>query len=178
MSLLARPGSVEPVADETHEDPGETFDVLPEDLDISALRPDYEFPNNSKRRLAAVLYMAIGALCLIVGLAVDSARVNDGLVVFGAGLLAFAVYTYAVGGSTVVDEGEALLVAARTAGFAPGPASAQMIWRGWRSRPHWRILLYSTEPQPQHRALVVVDAIDGSVVEHLVEENPEDWSAL
>ena len=153
-------------------------DVLPSDLDISGLSGAYEFPNNSKRRLAAVLYLAVGAICVLLGVAVESPSVNSGLTIFGVGLLVFSVYSWAVATPTRVDEQEALVVAARTAGFTAGPASAQMIWRGWRSRPAWRVLLYSAESQPRHRAIVVVDGLSGEVIEHLVEDNPEDWSNL
>ena len=53
---------------------------------------------------------------------------------------------------------------------------AQQVWRGIRSRPTWRVLCYSTEDPPYQRGLVLVDAIDGSVVEQMVEDNPERWS--
>jgi hypothetical protein len=39
------------------------------------------------------------------------------------------------------------------------------------------VLCYSTEDPPERRGLVLVDAVDGQVVEHLVEDNPERWSA-
>jgi hypothetical protein len=35
------------------------------------------------------------------------------------------------------------------------------------------VLCYSAEEPPRQRGLVLVDAIDGHVVEHLVESNPE-----
>jgi hypothetical protein len=57
-----------------------------------------------------------------------------------------------------------------------GHASAQLAWRGLRSRPTWRILLYSADEPPTKRGLVLVDGIDGSTVAHFVEDNPEDWS--
>jgi hypothetical protein len=58
-----------------------------------------------------------------------------------------------------------------------GHASAQQVWRGVRSRPTWRVLVYSAENPPRQRGLVLVDAVDGRVVEHLAEANPEDdWS--
>ncbi len=153
-------------------------DELPEDLDISGLVGPYEFPNNSKRRVAAVLYLVIGAICIWLGTSVDSALVNGGFTVVGVGLVLFAIYSWVFAVDTKYDETDALVVAAKTVGFAPGPASAQMTWLGWRSRPTWRVLLYSAEAQPLHRALVVVDAVDGNVREHLVEDNPEDWSEL
>lgn len=153
-------------------------DELPEDLDISGLVGPYEFPNNSKRRVASVLYFVVGVICIGLGFGVESPLVNGGLAVVGIGLVAFAVYSWAVAVDTAVDEADALVVAARTVGLVPGHASAQMTWRGWRSRPVWRILLYSDEEQPLHRALVVVDGVSGDVIEHLVEDNPEDWSDL
>lgn len=165
------------------DDPLETpvddhLDELPEDLDISELTGIYEFPNNSKRKIAAILYLAVGVICLVVGITVESPLVNGGVTVAGAGLIAFALYGWVTAVDTNIDEADALVTAAGVAGFAPGPASAQMVWRGWRSRPAWRILMYSAEPTPEHRAVVVVDGVDGSVVEHLVEDNPEDWSTL
>jgi hypothetical protein len=48
-------------------------------------------------------------------------------------------------------------------------------WRGLRSRPTWRILLYSADEPPTQRGLVLVDAVEGGVVEHFIEDNPEEW---
>ncbi len=153
-------------------------DELPEDLDITGLVGPYEFPNNSKRRIASLLYLVIGAICVWLGTSVDSALVNGGLTVAGIGLVVFAIYSWLVASETRFDEADALVVAAETVGFAPGYSSAQMTWVGWRSIPTWRVLMYSSEPQPTKRALVVVDAVSGKVREHLVEDNPEDWSDL
>jgi hypothetical protein len=72
-----------------------------------------------------------------------------------------------------VDEKQALVAAQGAVGFAVGHASAQQVWRGVRSRPTWRVLVYSAEDPPQRRGLVLVDAVDGSVAEHLVEDNPD-----
>ena len=63
-------------------------------------------------------------------------------------------------------------------GFPVGHASAQLGWRGLRSRPSWRVLLYSADSPPTLRGLVELDAVDGSVIGDYVEENPEDWSEL
>ena len=68
--------------------------------------------------------------------------------------------------------------AARDVGFPVGHASAQLGWRGLRSRPTWRVLLYSNEPSPTHRGLVLVDGIDGEIIDRFVEQNPEDWTNL
>ena len=75
-----------------------------------------------------------------------------------------------------VDEKDALVVASNAVGFPVGHASAQQVWRGLRSRPTWRVLCYSTEDPPRRRGFVLVDAVDGRLIEHLVEDNPEqDW---
>ena len=68
------------------------------------------------------------------------------------------------------------MAATREVGFAVGHASAQLGWRGLRSRPTWRILLYSAEDPPATRGLVLVDGVDGEIVAHFTEDNPEDWS--
>jgi len=68
------------------------------------------------------------------------------------------------------------VAATRKVGFPVGHASAQLGWRGIRSRPTWRILLYSNEPSPLKRGLVMVDGVDAAIVSSYIEENPEDWS--
>ena len=75
-------------------------------------------------------------------------------------------------------ERDALVAATRQVGFPVGHASAQMGWRGLLSRPTWRILVYSAEEPPAKRGLVLVDGVDGSIVEWFVEDNPEDWSTF
>jgi hypothetical protein len=47
------------------------------------------------------------------------------------------------------------------------------VWRGLRSRPTWRIFCYSAEEPPLQRGLVLVDAVNGNIVECLVEKNPD-----
>ncbi len=69
------------------------------------------------------------------------------------------------------------MVATRTVGFPVGHASAQLVWRGLRSRPTWRILLYSADSPPSQRGLVELDAVDAAVLGDYAEANPEDWSA-
>ena len=75
-----------------------------------------------------------------------------------------------------LDENEALVAANRAVGFPVGHASAQLGWRGVLSRPTWKMLVYSAEDPPAHRGLVLVDAVDGTIVEYYVEENPEEWT--
>ena len=70
-----------------------------------------------------------------------------------------------------------LLLQLKPWGFPVGHASAQLAWRGLRSRPTWRILVYSNESPPEHRGLVYIDGVNGEVVAKYVEKNPEIWDA-
>ena len=47
------------------EDEKETLDSLPEDLEASFSSPDYEIPNNDRRRIAAFLYLIVGVVAVI-----------------------------------------------------------------------------------------------------------------
>lgn len=158
-------------------DDGEVVDELPADLDVTALDDTYTLPNNDRRRIPAAMYLVIGAGCAAVwGLwRDDSALVNDGMLASGVLLVAFAAYGFVAGRTLRVDETDALVAATARVGFPVGHASAQMVWRGWWSRPVWRLLLYSAENPPTRRGLVLVDGIDGEVVEWFTEDNPETW---
>ena len=148
-----------------------------EDLTASFSSDLYEIPNNDRRRIAGFLYVAIGVLSLGLGVfASASPLVNDGFVYGGTGILCVALYCFVASVTTKIDETEAFELAIQDVGFTTGPASAQMMWRGWGSKPVWRLLLYSAETQPLHRAFVIVDASSGQIIERFVEDNPEDWN--
>ena len=161
--------------DETVRDE-DVVDALPDDLQAQGYVGPYLFPNNNRRRVPGVIYLVIAAVVLAVWALVDSAYVNDGWLLAAVILVVFGVYHLLTGWDLDVDEQDALVAASKAVGFPVGHASAQMGWRGLRSRPLWRILLYSDENPPAKRGLVLVDGVDGSVVEHFVEDNPEDWS--
>ena len=163
--------------DETARDE-DVVDALPDDLQAQGYVGPYLFPNNNRRRVPGVIYLVIAAVVLAVWALVDSAYVNDGWLLAAVILVVFGVYHLLTGWDLDVDEQDALVAASKAVGFPVGHASAQMGWRGLRSRPLWRILLYSDENPPAKRGLVLVDGVDGSVVEHFVEDNPEDWSEL
>jgi hypothetical protein len=158
----------------------EVRDELPEDLNAVNFVGPYSFPDNARRRMQGALYLAVAVVCLVIWLigGSDGVLVNEGFLLVAIGFALFGLYCFAAGYPTKVDETDALVIATRTAGFPVGHASAQLGWRGLRSRPVWRILVYSVEEPPDQRGLVLVDAVDGHVLEHFVEENPEDWSAL
>lgn len=154
-------------------------DELPADLNAAGYVGPYQFPDNSRRRIPAMIYLGIAAICVAVWAALKDREpwVNVGLL-WAAGLLVVvAVISFTAGWRMHVDEKEALVAAQQAVGFPVGHASAQQVWRGLRSRPTWRVLCYSTEEPPERRGLVLVDAVDGRVLEHLVEDNPERWSA-
>jgi hypothetical protein len=156
----------------------DVVDELPEDLDAAGFVGPYLFPNNNRRRIPGYLYLGMAAACVALWATVDSVYVNDGFL--GAAVLLAVVGAYQIisGWNLDVDEQDALVAASRAVDFPVGHASAQMGWRGLLSRPTWRILLYSAENPPERRGLVLVDGVDGSVIEHFVEDNPEDWTEL
>jgi hypothetical protein len=158
----------------------EVTDVLPEDLDAASFVGPYVFPNNNRRRVPGYLYLMLGAGCIAGWAAAGSAAVlvNGGFLFAGILLLLIGAYHLVAGWNLDVDERDALVAATREVGFAVGHASAQLGWRGLRSRPTWRILVYSAEEPPLQRGLVLVDGVDGEIVAHFVEDNPEDWSDL
>lgn len=161
-------------------DDGEVRDELPDDLDASGLVGPYLFPNNSRRRIPGVLYIIMGLGAIVIWWVAGEAAVlsNDGFAIGGAALILIGLYHLQAGWDLVVDENDALVAATRQVGFPVGHASAQLGWRGLRSRPTWRILVYSNEAPPDRRGLVLVDGIDGAIVDHWVESNPEDWTGL
>jgi hypothetical protein len=191
-------GSVDPVTEQprTPDDPAEEpveepvagagplrdddiVDELPEDLDLTGFVGAYTFPNNNRRRIPAAIYLVMGLGCIALWAAYgDSSLVNAGILVAGAGLVLFAVYGFVAGVTMRIDETDALVAASQQVGFAVGHASAQQVWHGWLSRPTWRILLYSAENPPKRRGIVLLDAVDGHVMEWFAEDNPEDWSDL
>lgn len=154
-------------------------DELPDDLNASEYVGPYQFPDNSRRRSPGVIYLAF-AVVLVAVWAVrsdGSALINEGWLWAAVLLGVVGVFSITSGWKMTVDEKQALVAAQGAVGFAVGHASAQQVWRGIRSRPTWRVLVYSAENPPRQRGLVLVDAVDGRVVEQFTEANPEqDWT--
>jgi len=153
-------------------------DELPADLDVSQYVGPYTFPDIKRRRIPGILYLVTGAALLALWLTRGDGGVlvNDGFLVAAVAFVAIGLYHLRAGWPLAVRETDALAAASAEVGFPVGHASAQLGWRGLLSRPTWRILLYSAENPPARRGLVLVDGIDGAVIEHVVEDNPEDWS--
>lgn len=158
----------------------EIRDELPEDLDAAGYVGPYTFPNNNRRRTQGALYLGVAAVAVLLWAVAgeDAVLANEGFLWVAGALALFGLWCMVAGRRTNVDETDALVIATREVGFAVGHASASLGWRGLQSRPTWRILLYSAEEPPSTRGLVLVDANDGRVIEHFVEENPEDWAEL
>lgn len=155
---------------------GEVRDELPEDLDRGFVGA-YKFPDNSRRKITGALCFAVGvwAATAALSLGSDAVLLNTGVVTGGVLLALAGIYQFAAGRRFAVNENEALVAAVVDVGFAVGHASAQLGWRGWMSRPTWRVLVYSAEDPPERRGLVLVDALNGAVLEKWVEDNPETW---
>jgi hypothetical protein len=156
-------------------------DSLPHELDVTAYVGPYTFPDIRRRRWPALIYLVTAVGCLALWASHRGSGhvlVNSGFLAVAIGLTLVAAYHLAAAWPLAIKETDALVAATREVGFPVGHASAQLGWRGLRSRPTWRILLYSAEDPPSQRGLVLVDAVDGEVLDHFVEANPEDWSAL
>lgn len=134
--------------------------AIEEELDANVVGP-YRFPSPARRRIAGwVLTVA----ALVVSVTVDEGWIP------ALGLLALAAWEFASAWPLQVDENRALEVAGRAVGFPVGHASAAVTFKGFRSRPRWAVVLYSATEPPDRRGLVVVDAVDGDVVEEVFVE--------
>lgn len=173
---MSAPHSQNEPADRVNVEHDEIRDELPDELVAAGFHGAYRFPDNSRRRIPGVIYLVMAALCLTVYLTgQDSVLVNAGWAWAAAALTLMGVICITSGWRMQVAETDALVAAQQAVGFAVGHASAQQVWHGLRSRPTWRVLCYSAEEPPHQRGLVLVDAVDGRVLEHLVEANPEQW---
>lgn len=162
-------------------DDDEIRDVLPADLNAEEFAGAYDFPDNSRRRIPGYLYLALAAACVVAWALRHSHHpvlVNSGFLLAAGILGGLALLCLTSGWKLGLDEKEALAKATDAVGWPIGHASAQMAWRGLRSRPIWRILAYSVEEPPRRRAFVVIDAVDGRAIEHFTEDNPEEWAAI
>ena len=171
--ISSEPHEIKPLSDD------DIRDALPDDLDAAGYVGPYLFPNNNRRRIPGIIYLVLAALCLLLWATHrdgPQVLVNGGFLAAGIGLALFGIYSIVSGWNLAVDEADALVEAVKIVGFPVGHASAQMGWRSLLSRPTWRILLYSAEDPPAQRGLVLVDGVQGQVLEWFVEDNPEDWS--
>jgi hypothetical protein len=151
-------------------------DRLPEELQ-PGLVGAYQFPDTARRRIPAVMYGVVGVGSIVLWAARrGSAFVDAGFLTAGILLVVAAAWHLLAAWRLRLDEVDALARAGVSVGFPIGHASASLAWRGLRSRPVWRILLYSAEDPPLQRGIVVVDGVDGEILLTFSEDNPEDWT--
>lgn len=129
--------------------------AIEEELDAN-VAGEYRFPSPTRRRFAAWIYLAVGALSVF-------AFEGGWIVALGFGGL--ALWHFLSSWPMEVDEHRAMTTAAAAVDFPIGHSSASVRFHGWRSRPRWSVVLYSASEPPDRRALIVVDAVTGEIVE-------------
>jgi hypothetical protein len=129
--------------------------AIEEELD-SNVEGEYHFPQPTRRRIAGWVYLVAGAI---------AAATIDGGWVLGLAFGALSAWHFLSAWPLSIDEHEALTTAAKVVEFPVGHSSATVRFNGWRSRPRWSVMLYAATEPPSQRALVVVDAVTGEVVE-------------
>lgn len=129
--------------------------AIEEELDSSVLSP-FRFPSPMRRRAAGWVFVVAAGIC---ALTIDAGWIP------ALGFVALAIWQFASSWPLNVDEHQALALAGASIDFPVGHASAAVTFKGVRSRPRWAVILYSGTEPPDQRALVVVDAVDGSIVE-------------
>lgn len=134
--------------------------AIEEELDANVVGP-YRFPPPTRRRSAGWVFVVAA---VIIALTVDGGWVP------AIGLVLLAGWQFASAWPLNVDEHSAMQVAGKAVPFPVGHASGAVTFVGWRSRPRWAMVLYSASEPPDQRALVVVDAVDGSVAEKVYVE--------
>lgn len=129
--------------------------AIEQELDANVVGP-FKFPESRRRRIAGWVFLVAGLVATVT---------IDGGWVVGVGFGVLAIWQFLSAWPLAVDENQAMTVAGAAVDFTIGHASAAVRFHGWRSRPRWSVVLYSASEPPDRRALVVVDAVTGDVVE-------------
>lgn len=129
--------------------------AIEDELDSNVEGP-FLFPSPERRRLAGWVFVVAGVVSLLT---------IDGGWIVAAGFALLALWQFLSAWPLSVDENQAMIVASGAVEFPVGHASAAVRFHGWRSRPRWAVVLYSAAEPPDQRGLVVVDAVNGTVVE-------------
>jgi len=82
-------------------------DQLPHDLDVSAFVGPYQFPDNSRRRIPALIYASFSVVCFavwIIGRNSNSGTVNNGFAIAGLSLAAIALFVWSSSWKMTVNE--------------------------------------------------------------------------
>src|SRR5450432_2165720 len=81
-------------------------DALPDDLDAAGYVGPYLFPNNNRRRIPALLYWGIAAICLALWIFTrnsDAVLINVGFLWAAFGLTAVGIYSFVTGWDLDID---------------------------------------------------------------------------
>lgn len=141
-------------------------EAVPDDLDAGAVGP-YRFPDPSRRRWAAWIYLAVA------GLLAGPAFSEPGLWITVLLVAAIGAYQWWASWPLVLDQAGALQTAASTVPFGVGHASVAVTFAGMRSRPRWQVIVYSSENPPERRALVEIDGVTGESLGEVYVEDLE-----
>lgn len=128
--------------------------AIEEELD-SNVGGEYRFPSPRRRRIAGWVYLVAALVC---GLSFPGGWY------VASGLVLLAAWHFASAWPLNIDEHDAMTTAAAAMDFPIGHASASVRFTGWRSRPMWSVVMYAATDPPDRRGLVVVDAVDGTIV--------------
>lgn len=129
--------------------------AIEEELDAN-VEGEYRFPPPARRRISGWIYVGGGVVALFA---------FDGGWIAAVGFAVLAGWQFLSSWPLNIDEHEAMTIAGGAVGFAIGHSSASVRFHGRRSRPRWSVMLYSATEPPDQRALVVVDAVNGEIVE-------------
>lgn len=154
----------------------ELGDELPEDLVPSAARGKYSVPDNARRRRPAVVFAVAAPMsaALWITRGEGGVLVNSGFLAAAVGFALLAAYFAASARGVNVWEDEAIATAKGATELPSGTGRAQLAWRGLVGRPVWRVLVHDETATPARRGVVIVDAANGSVVEHMKEDVEPD----
>ena len=129
--------------------------AIEEELDAN-IEGEYTFPEPTRRRISAWVYLAAAAITLFA---------FEGGWVVSIAFALLAAWHFVSSYELTIDENQAMATAGAAIDFPVGHASASVRFTGWRSRPRWSVVVYSAAEPPDKRALVVVDAVTGEVAE-------------
>lgn len=138
---------------------------VPGDLDAN-LPGSYEFPRPRRRRTSGFIFI-VGALLAVLG---ATQGLPSGLYVMAGVLAAVGGYHFLSAWELSTTAEEALAATGREVSFPVGHSSAAVVFEGWRSKPIWHVLVYSSDDPPTIRGLVRVDAVTGAVLDQAYEE--------
>ena len=134
----------------------------------SDVRP-FRVLDTRRRRQAAIVYVVMAAVA--AALVIASGVSAMWLTAVGV-LLILAVVQIAGAWRMPITDLRAIEIAADTASFDVGHGAATLGYRGVLAKPVWQVLVFAETPNPDHQALVTVDAMTGEVTGQYEEAVP------